>query len=503
MNQTRIKIYGPPGTGKTTYCLDLLCEHLQAGDRVLFLSFTRAAKLEAYARLIKLFGAVPESATVSTIHALCLRLLSIGVDCLADRPNAMKIFLALLGVTAPSGRKRDTVRISLDFHGRLRNKMVEDEFIETLPFEDPGNIRQIIKQFEAWKKKEGYVDFTDLLQAVARGEGTIPKYDVVIIDEAQDLTTLQWAVVDRLYYNSPTVYVVGDDDQAVYSFLGADVDRFLAWPADAIRVLDQSYRLPNNILAYSQLLAKQIKVRQNKKVRGMDKTGHIHKDIFLLENLPYNSKPTELYLTRNAYMQRRVSNLLVSQGIPFSGRYSPFTDPINYGAKVFDGIRTVHEWRDRTIEIKEWKKLKRTLRKPLIEVIEDKYSGATETNGQPIPPLRQIFKGEDFDSSGWWSMLFPTLSGKLEASYKLAIKNFGIERCCNPTMELSTIHGAKGKEADRVYVCSALTDKLNRSIEKSDDEHRLFYVAITRAREELFLVHDETAGGFQYQFPKL
>jgi hypothetical protein len=153
---------------------------------------------------------------------------------------------------------------------------------------------------------------------------------------------------------------------------------------------------------------------------------------------------------------------------------------------------------------KEWQKLKRTLRKPLVDLIEDKYPAATESlYDGTITPLRQIFKGEDFDSSGWWSMLFPTLAGKLEASYRLAIKNFGIERCCNPTMELSTIHGAKGKEADRVYVCSALTDKLYRSVETKDDEHRLFYVAITRAREELFIVHDETAGGFQYQFPKL
>jgi DNA helicase-2/ATP-dependent DNA helicase PcrA len=100
-------------------------------------------------------------------------------------------------------------------------------------------------------------------------------------------------------------------------------------------------------------------------------------------------------------------------------------------------------------------------------------------------------------------MLFPSLSAKLESSYKLAIKNFGIERCVNPSLEISTIHGAKGKEADRVYVCSALTDKLHRSIETKDDEHRLFYVAVTRAREELFIIHDEDAGPAQYQFPKL
>ena len=71
----------------------------------------------------------------------------------------------------------------------------------------------------------------------------------------------------------------------------------------------------------------------------------------------------------------------------------------------------------------------------------------------------------------------------------------------NPTLELSTIHGAKGQEADRVYVCSALTDKLHRGIELKYDEHRLFYVAVTRTKDELILINDAEAGKNQYTFP--
>ena len=70
-----------------------------------------------------------------------------------------------------------------------------------------------------------------------------PKYDVVFIDEAQDLSPIQWKMVDILKKNSKHVILAGDDDQAIYGWAGADVKRFQQEPAKEI-VLPQSYRVP-------------------------------------------------------------------------------------------------------------------------------------------------------------------------------------------------------------------------------------------------------------------
>ena len=76
-----------------------------------------------------------------------------------------------------------------------------------------------------------------------------------------------------------------------------------------------------------------------------------------------------------------------------------------------------------------------------------------------------------------------------------------MERSLHPTLEPSTVHGAKGKEADCVYLCSGLTEKLRRLADSEDTEHRVFYVGATRAKKELVLVSD-IDNSSQYPFPK-
>ena len=69
------------------------------------------------------------------------------------------------------------------------------------------------------------------------------QYDVVFVDEAQDLSPIQWKMVDIIRKNSKYIILAGDDDQAIYGWAGADVKRFQQEPAREI-VLPQSYRVP-------------------------------------------------------------------------------------------------------------------------------------------------------------------------------------------------------------------------------------------------------------------
>ena len=70
-----------------------------------------------------------------------------------------------------------------------------------------------------------------------------------MVDEAQDLTDLEWAIIDKIAKKSNNLYLVGDDDQAIYGWKGSEVSKFQTWPCDEkdVRFLKKSYRLPTNI----------------------------------------------------------------------------------------------------------------------------------------------------------------------------------------------------------------------------------------------------------------
>ena len=108
------------------------------------------------------------------------------------------------------------------------------------------NLLYILKdELDNYKESYHLKDFTDMIEKFIVAE-LCPKYDVVFIDEAQDLSPIQWKMFDVLKKNSKHVILAGDDDQAIYGWAGADVKRFQQEPAKEI-VLPQSYRVPKLI----------------------------------------------------------------------------------------------------------------------------------------------------------------------------------------------------------------------------------------------------------------
>jgi len=501
MGQIRTKVYGPPGTGKTTHCLNLLVEALKQGQSVLFVSFTRAAMLEAKRRAVATFGSLPEFLTISTIHALCMRSLGISKECLFEDFYAKREFYQNFSF---GGMTNEKIAHAISNYQRVRNSGVEPDIyaMDELeqhddPFSEAGVQGAIISYYNQWKKNTARIDFTDILQRVANGEGEIPAFDSIIIDEAQDLTPLQWQVMERVYDGSNFVYVVGDDDQSIYDFLGADVTHFLEWPCNQSIQLDITYRLPPNLLDYSLLMAKRIKYRKEKAVRSAHKyNGGIY-TAQLSESMWFNNqKSSELYLVRNEYMLKQLQDILLRRGIPYSGRRSPFMLP------AVQNLPTLLHWQNHTLSSVDWRILKKHLPDTFVTRIETEFPKVLDLQSDvSVPPLEKIFHRSMFTSESWWEFFLPILHPKVVSGMKLALKSVGLNKMLNPTLELSTIHGAKGKEADRVYVCGGLTSRLMNLMDTSDNEHRVFYVGITRAKNELFLVDDDTAGVESYTFP--
>ena len=95
------------------------------------------------------------------------------------------------------------------------------------------------RTYRQYKQTRLLLDFTDLLERILLEPDRLPNLETVIIDEAQDLSRLQWDIVKELVKRSVTGYIAGDDDKAIYRWAGADVDTFLALPGETI-VLDKS-----------------------------------------------------------------------------------------------------------------------------------------------------------------------------------------------------------------------------------------------------------------------
>ena len=130
---------------------------------------------------------------------------------------------------------------------RIKNVTIEEEYNTDMYSEDiDKHLLQILKdEVDNYKEAYGLVDFTDMIEKFNVAE-LCPKYDVIFVDEAQDLSPIQWKMYDILKKNSKHVILAGDDDQAIYGWAGADVQRFQDEPAKNI-VLPQSYRVPMRV----------------------------------------------------------------------------------------------------------------------------------------------------------------------------------------------------------------------------------------------------------------
>ena len=86
------------------------------------------------------------------------------------------------------------------------------------------------QELNRFKKEKGMIDYDDMLENFIE-QDVSPSFDVLFIDEAQDLSPLQWRMVRALWSKANKTYIAGDDDQAIFKWAGADVDSFIALKA--------------------------------------------------------------------------------------------------------------------------------------------------------------------------------------------------------------------------------------------------------------------------------
>jgi len=490
------KLLGPPGTGKTTRLLEYLERELDSGipaERIAFLTFTRAARLEALHRTGKTEKEFPYC---KTIHSICYHQLGIGRDQIV-RPENIRIFGKKLGVKLTGSdldpwieeyerglepATKDDVLLQINHHGRHRKIMLQ-EALENAP--DDIDFKYAVwftKAYRAWKTAEGILDYTDLLSRYVE-YGKPLDIDVLFIDEAQDLSKLQWEVVNILGQKAGTWYVAGDDDQAIFNWAGADSSVFQDFRSDSVEVLNQSHRVSRSVHYAARKITDRISKRLQKEYAPTESVGSVRNAGYITTT---DLSEKTYILFRNHYRGADLASILKRERIPYIGKGSPVNSKETRVALFawYNLFKKKEESSDRL--------------KTLFRFMSDDFirPSARDMIKQKLSlTIEDVFISRP-DYHNWYFAL-PTIPGR--ESLPDLIRHAGVLRCALPKVELMSIHQSKGREAHTVIIDPDMSRSVfNNMTKHPDDEHRIWYVAMTRAKERVFLLLPN--GAFSYRF---
>lgn len=346
-------------------------------------------------------------------------------------------------------------------------------------------VSYIQRAYDAYKLSNMVYDYTDILENFAtKGIHNCPAFTLCFMDEAQDLSPLQWDIAHGLDERSTRMYAAGDDDQAIYRWAGADVDHFINLNG-ASEVLEQSYRVPRAVHRVAEMIAGRISNRFPKVYRPRPADGSVRR-IYGLAEVDM-TEGTWLIMAQANYMLSPVAEELKNAGLLFER----------------NGYRSISERTSSAVN--GWEQLRKGRQVTMVTAqnIYDYMSG----NGKRVARGFKRFSAMDDakmfdlptlqlqyglcvgDDLAWFDALDKLPD--VDRVYISALLRSGEKFNATPRIRVSTIHGTKGGEADNVILFTDLSQAaLN---EYGDDLHRVFYVGVTRTKENLFVVEPEDA----------
>ena len=261
------------GSGKTrvlTHRIAYLIEEKQVAPwNIMAITFTNKAAAEMRERVDKIVGEGAEAIWVSTFHSSCVRILRRFIDRLGydtnftiydgdDQKTLMKQVLKKMQADPKQFKERAVLsRISAAKNDRI----TADEFEQQAGADfREKKIAQIYREYQKELKKNNALDFDDLLvKTVELFEANADvleyyqdKFRYIMVDEYQDTNLVQFKLVDLLAKKYRNICVVGDDDQSIYKFRGANIENILsfekAFPGARVIKLEQNYRSTQSIL---------------------------------------------------------------------------------------------------------------------------------------------------------------------------------------------------------------------------------------------------------------
>ncbi len=503
-------ILGPPGTGKTYTLINLVKERLREGvdpHRIAFVSFSKKAAEEARTRAASELGldikAMPYFRTLHSLAFHQLKLSTKDVLSSSDYTRMEELFGVEFRATRSMGvndgeffrmGSPGDVYLSIINMARVRGVSMREQF--SLSNYDNLDYRQleiINKGLIDYKEALGKIDFTDMVeQFVERGDS--PEFDLLIVDEAQDLVPLQWAMVDKLAEKTHEVVYAGDDDQCIYEWMGVDPGDFISRCKNAT-VLKQSYRVPFDVHQVSGRLIKRVAERYPKEWKPTERRGSInfHYD---LENIDL-TEGQWLVLCRTNYIANKVATRMKEMGLLF---FRPGTG-FSVSQKVIDAAKA---WtrlvKGSTINRDELKNMWAfiVMTKPIRrrgKAHFDAMAAEEVMSYDDVAKLLEQTTDMFGDRAPWYEALLNIQA--TDVLYLRSVLQAGETLDPdNPRIKLSTIHKAKGGEADNVALMLE-TSRACQTMNDPDSETRAFYVGMTRAKHNLHLI--EGRGKWRYE----
>ncbi len=345
------------GSGKTrvlTYRIAHLLRDLHVpAQSVLAITFTNKAADEMKGRVGSLVGGAVRSMWVSTFHSACVRILRreasrlgyrSGFSIYDDADSLRLLNLVLKALDLDS--KRFPPKAMKAVISKAKNELVDYE-----SFADQGDgfyheqVADIYRLYQQRLLEASAMDFDDLLMVTVELFGAFPevlagyqdRFRYVLVDEYQDTNRAQYMLVKQLTATHRNLCVVGDSDQSIYKFRGADIrnirDFELDYPDARIVILDQNYRSTETILDAANSVISNNTKRTPKNLwsdrgRGVpifryegedehDEAGYVVDEIERLQADGFNLSDIAVFYRTNA-MSRVIEDVFVRRGIPYT-----------------------------------------------------------------------------------------------------------------------------------------------------------------------------------------